>query len=158
MGKMQRQKGAVYERHIANRLREVYPTARRGIGQARSAFEVPDVDGVPFWVECKHRKTVNVMAALTQADKARTALGLHLSRQEKEAMGFDGPPLVVARRNRERDVAAMYLDDLIKLLAEVEFLRREDADLRSEIVRLTKAGFADCPQHGIERARCGCGQ
>jgi hypothetical protein len=129
MGKMQRQKGASYERHIAGRLREVYPNARRGIGQSRSAGEVPDVDGTPWWVELKHRKVVNILAALAQADKDRLESNNLLNAVARR-------PLVIARRDRERDVAAMLLDDLIALLRELEAWRKEGQELRTEIEEL----------------------
>jgi Holliday junction resolvase len=70
MGKMQRDKGHNFEREMANILKEVFPNAKRGIGQARSASEVPDVDGTPFWVECKRGRMPNVRAAIRQAQEA----------------------------------------------------------------------------------------
>lgn|GEM_PF-6024618 len=69
-----RNKGKVFERLIANRLRDVFniPGARRGLTQSGGALE-PDVtadDGAwPFWTECKAMKQVNVQAALRQADR-----------------------------------------------------------------------------------------
>jgi hypothetical protein len=66
-GKSAKIKGASFERLVANYLAAVWSSARRGIGQARAAGEVPDVDGTPFWPEIKHRKVVNVYAALRQA-------------------------------------------------------------------------------------------
>jgi len=68
-GKASKVKGQVFERLITNRFKEVFPGARRGIGQARSAKEVSDVDGTPFWIEAKHRKIVNVQKAFEQACK-----------------------------------------------------------------------------------------
>jgi hypothetical protein len=90
-------------------LRKVYPAARRGIGQARDAGEVSDVDGVPFWVEAKHRKRPNIRAAFAQAVAARGKRTL--------------PVLVITRADRDDDLATMRLDVLVKLLAELEGLR-----------------------------------
>lgn len=70
MGKMQRTKGATFERLIAGMFREIYPEARRGIGQARSASEVPDVDIPGWWPECKHGKAPSWRAAYAQASRA----------------------------------------------------------------------------------------
>ena len=74
-GRTSRRKGAQYERDVAAQLREALPHLadhiRRGIGQARSGSEVPDVDGVPgVWLECKHRKNISAEAALRQAEEA----------------------------------------------------------------------------------------
>jgi hypothetical protein len=44
-GRGARQKGATFEREIANRLKAIYPAGKRGIAQARSSTEVADVDG-----------------------------------------------------------------------------------------------------------------
>lgn len=113
MGKLSRTKGASYERTLAVRLQPLYPKARRGIGQARSAKEVSDVEGTPFWVEAKHKKCPNIWAALQQAKDAT-----------------DGrPTLVIARRNQAApgdgapELAAMYLADFIALLTELEGYR-----------------------------------
>lgn len=76
-GRRSRNKGAAFEREIARRLRVVWPDARRGIGQARSASEVSDVEGTPYWIECKRCKKVNVKAAIKQAYEAREKQALH---------------------------------------------------------------------------------
>jgi hypothetical protein len=110
---MQRTKGAGYERLMANRFKGIYPGARRGIGQARSAKEVPDVEGTPYWVEAKHQKCPNLWAALAQADDARD----------------NRKPLVVARRNGGVEVAVMKLEDMLDLLNEVQILKKANAYL-----------------------------
>lgn len=66
-GAHSRRKGAQGERDIALAMRTVFPGAKRGIGQARSAGEVADVEGTPYWVECKRGKKCNVRAAYAQA-------------------------------------------------------------------------------------------
>lgn len=104
MSKMQRTKGASYERVLAKRFQYIYPGARRGIGQARSAKEVPDVDGTPWWVEAKHQKCPNLWAALSQAEEATD----------------QRVPLVVARRNGGAEVAVMRLEAFLVILAELE--------------------------------------
>lgn len=99
MGRMQRLKGANFERLIANRLKEIWPGAKRGIGQTRCAKEVADVEGTPWWIELKHRILPNLWAALLQA-----------------STDSDGrPPLVIARRNGGPDVVVMLLDDFMRL-------------------------------------------
>ena len=108
MGRLSRTKGAAYERQIATRMREIYPAAKRGLGQARAGHEVDDVEGTPWWVQTKHTKVLNLLAALSQA------------KRDADAAKDSRPPLVIGRRDRERDVACMYLDDLIALLKRVE--------------------------------------
>ena len=71
MGKRERTKGAVFEREVANLMRSIgYADAKRGIGQARSGGEVPDVDGTPWWIEAKHRKAIDVHGAYQQGADA----------------------------------------------------------------------------------------
>lgn len=67
-GRSNKRKGKTFEREIANQFRAVFPNAKRGIGQARSSKEVSDVDGTPFWIECKFRKQVVISSALAQAE------------------------------------------------------------------------------------------
>lgn len=66
MGKTSRDKGAAHERYTAQWMRKLWPSARRGIGQARSACEIPDVEGTPLWVETKHRRAMDVHGAFAQ--------------------------------------------------------------------------------------------
>lgn len=102
MSASQRRKGAQWERTLAKRWRDsgLYPDAWRGAGQSRRGSDVPDVDGTPWWVECKVGARPNVLAALAQAEGAT-----------------DGrPPLVVAKRDREAPVVCMRLDDFEVLL------------------------------------------
>lgn len=62
-----RRKGHAFERWCAIRLRALFPNARRGIGQARSGGEVADLEGTPYWVECKHQTRPNIYKAFEQA-------------------------------------------------------------------------------------------
>lgn len=101
MGAMQRRKGARFERAVARAFAVVFPEAKRGIGQARSAGEVADVQGTPFWPECKRGNSATVDAALAQALAAS-----------------DGRvPVAVVRKDKKRATATMYLDDFLLLLA-----------------------------------------
>lgn len=106
MGAMQRRKGARFEREAANAFAVLFPDAKRGIGQSRWGGEVPDVDGTPFWVECKRSNTTS-SAALKQGTEARAK-----STRPKS------PVLSVGRRNGERAIASMYLEDFLILLAD----------------------------------------
>ena len=99
MGKGSRRKGATFERGVAIALRSVWPAARRGIGQARSGGEVPDVDLTPYWVEAKHRRTVCIRSAYEQAVAAS-----------------DGrPPMTITRENRGPVLVTLGLADFLDL-------------------------------------------
>ena len=97
-GRRCRQRGQKHERTIAKRFNAFLGlSAQRGIGQARSAGEVADVKGVPhFWIECKHRKTISVRAALCQAEFDRSE---------------DLLPVAIYRFDRQKDMVAMYSVD-----------------------------------------------
>ena len=62
-----RRKGHDFERLVVKELRFLYPGARRGL-QSRGE-EVPDVDGTPWWIECKKgtARYVNERRAYKQA-------------------------------------------------------------------------------------------
>ena len=92
MSKSQRDKGANWERLLAKMFCGLgYTSARRGIGQARSAKEVSDVQGTPFWVEAKVGAAPDILAAVRQAQAAT-----------------DGRPvLVVTKRDREGVLVTM---------------------------------------------------
>ncbi len=111
---MQREKGARFEREVANAFRVLFPEARRGIGQARAANEVADVDGTPFWPECKRGAGSTVDAALAQALASKKPM--------------TGPPVAIVRRNGKRATASMYLDDYLFMLAE-HLLRDQHPDV-----------------------------
>lgn len=131
MGAMQRRKGARFEVDVAKAFAVLFPEAKRGIGQARSSSEVPDVQGTPFWPECKRGAGSTVDAALAQAVLARKS-------------GY-GPPVAVVRRNGKRATASMYLEDFLNLLADHLFAgdpaKREEARARIAIaVKVAEGG------------------
>jgi hypothetical protein len=110
MGKKSRDKGASYEREIANLFKTVYPDAKRGIGQARSASEVPDVDGTPFWVECKdHKATLNLAKVYVKATIDRAKSPTIVSQTK--------PIVIVWKRHRGRtDYATMVMSTLFDVV------------------------------------------
>jgi len=100
MSRKERDKGARWERQLANDLHATWNDARRGIGQARSGGDVPDVDGTPFWIEAKHRKRQPALAALQQATDAT-----------------DGrPPVAIIKIDREQPFVAMWLSDWLEIV------------------------------------------
>lgn len=103
-GKRSRDKGSKFERLIANELKVLFENACRGVGQTQKGSTCADVEGTPFWVECKHGKQPNIRAAFKQAIDAR-----------KDA-DDSRPILVVSRKDRGIVMASMELETLIELL------------------------------------------
>ena len=107
MGKMQRDKGARFERWVANALKHLWPESRRGILQTRSSSEVADVEGTPYWIECKHQKRPNIHAAMAQAYEA--SLESMLTTSNFKA------PVVVSKRDGEPPLVTMTFEHWTKL-------------------------------------------
>ena len=96
-----KQKGARFEREIAEHLREKGFEARRGI-QFRGGEDSPDViSNFPLHIEAKHVEKLNLANALEQS---RT-----------DANG--NPYCVIHRKNRGKTYITLELDQLIELLA-----------------------------------------
>ncbi len=95
MSKLSRTKGAAFEREIANALKPIWPNARRGGHDQAGPHGRPDVDGSPYWIECKRYARVlrsTVLGAFQQADAAA------------KRAGDPRPVLVVTRADKERAV------------------------------------------------------
>lgn len=105
-GARSRRKGATWERELASRWRERFRLeTKRGIGQARNASEVSDVEGLPgFWVEAKVGAMPNPRAALSQAIEACGTRPLWC--------------LAVVKDDRREPFVCMTLDDFEDLLGE----------------------------------------
>lgn len=99
-GRRSRTKGKVWERLVANMLKPIFgDSAKRGF-QSRSGRDGCDVEGTPYWLECKHGALVNLRAALKQALEAS-----------------DGRPVVVcAKDDRSAPLAVMRLSDWLDLV------------------------------------------
>ena len=93
-------KGHAFERAVAKIFREIYgEEVRRGY-QTRSGAEAPDVDGTPFWIECKRGKRTNPKAALRQALEAKD----------------ERPPIAICKDDRQDIVVMLLLDDFLDIL------------------------------------------
>ena len=68
LAKGRRAKGQRGEREFAARLAALYPDAHRG-AQSRSGRDGCDVEGTPWWVECKTRHGIAVFRFLEQAER-----------------------------------------------------------------------------------------
>lgn len=113
IGRQNRARGGAYERYVAKQMTHAFPGARRGIGQARSGGDVPDVEGCgPYWIQCKSTRAPNLFAALAQAEDE-----LNMRRLQQHAACPYSVPLAVARRTgRSGDVVAMRLSDFVAVL------------------------------------------
>ena len=106
MGSHSRRKGAKFERTVAHALAVTYPDACRGVGQARADSGLADVEGTPWWVECKCGAAPRIHAAMCQAERDRD----------------DRPPVVISRRNGTNgsdppvDLVTMRLGDWLALI------------------------------------------
>lgn len=100
-GKGARRKGHNFEREIANTLKPIFEKARRGF-QAREGTEFCDVEGTPYWIECKRCKRVSVRAAYDQA--------------VRDSDGRE--PVVISKEDRGMPLVTMHLETFLELLSE----------------------------------------
>ncbi len=98
MGKMSRNKGASFEREIAKVMRAVWPDARRGGGDQAGPMGRPDVDGTPYWIECK--RYANVTRAIVK--------GAHQQAQDAAIRARDSRPVLVVTRSDRRPAVAHF--------------------------------------------------
>jgi len=125
MSKMQRDKGARYERLISKKLSHLYPSAARG-NQKMGAYQ-PDIIIDDYWVECTHGKAPRVGAKIKQANKDLT--GCNEEHKHKEI-------LVIHRKDNGSDYATVRLDHFLVLL--------EDHHVRQSMLR-----YIDTLQHQV---------
>tara|TARA_R110002051_G_scaffold219742_1_gene283719 strand:- start:268 stop:606 length:339 start_codon:yes stop_codon:yes gene_type:complete len=103
MSKKSRDKGARFERTVAQWFCDAGFTARRGASQCRDGSDAPDVVvSLPLWVEVKTRAKVGgvIPSALEQAESAT-----------------DGKtPIAVVKGDRQDPIVAMRWATFIKLI------------------------------------------
>lgn len=101
-------KGIRGERELACILAGLYPNAHRGrqkTGQGHTGgSQAPDIDGTPFWIECKRAKTV--MWRKSYYTAVRESLEANDPR----------PVILIARPDREEWMAHLSLKTLMELL------------------------------------------
>lgn len=113
VGRLSRRKGKTFERLVAADLRAIYGQRVKRGWQTRAGSDAPDVENVPFWLECKHHRRVNIQQALAQAQAAAVIAKSPL------------PPLIVAKDDGGQPVAVMAWVTILELLGELESLRGE---------------------------------
>jgi len=108
VGKFSRDKGARWERDVANIFKEASgggDDIRRSFGQYRKGSDAPDVYHPIFNIECKVGKRINVLKALEQADSYK---------ENKNKYS-----VAVCKLDRKEPFIAMYLKDFLKLVDEL---------------------------------------
>jgi len=102
MSKMQRTKGASFEREVCAELTGVLGSVvRRNLSQTRGgATEGSDITVGKFSIECKRRARISVYDWLDQATRDAQ----------------QNTPVVVARADGRKSFAIMWLDDLLPML------------------------------------------
>jgi len=100
MGKASRAKGVRGELHCRDLMRRVWPKSYRS-GDQWGQGQHCDVEGTPFWIECKHGARINLWAALRQAE------------EDSAAAGDDRPIVLYLRLDRRPPVIVMRANDWI---------------------------------------------
>ncbi len=95
-----RDKGARFERSIANYLTENGFTARRGC-QFKGTPDSPDVicDNFPMQIECKNVQNLNIHKAL-----------------DKALLDAEGPACVIHKKNNSKTLITMELDQFMTFI------------------------------------------
>lgn len=96
-----RAKGAAGERELANRLKELGLTARRGqqFSGANGDADVVCQELSDYHIECKRVQALNIHDAISQAVRD----------------GKDKTPVVIHRKNSKPWLATIFLEDFIRL-------------------------------------------
>lgn len=101
MSKLSRQRGASYEREVANEIFDLLGIRiRRNLKQYQVSEEGDLILG-QYLIECKRRRKIAVHEFMEQADKACEP---------------GQTPIVVMRGDGKRSLAVMHFNDLLKLL------------------------------------------
>ena len=108
MGKMQRTKGASFEREIVKDLvAKGYDDAKRNLEQVREGGG--DINLPGYLLECKRYANIAVYKWLEQAEKAKK----------------DGQiPVVVARGDRKEPIAILYWSDFMGMMDNAEIFTK----------------------------------
>ena len=119
IGKWSRGSGQRHERKIANLMKPLFPDAKRGLQSRGGTAEAPDVTNTPFFIECKHRASPNILAALNQADLAR----YEVTEKGTKQVDFRPPVAITNRKNckyNHGDVVTMRFADWLELVERAE--------------------------------------
>lgn len=101
-GRHSRTKGHSYEREIVNKLKPLFPNAKRHLeSQAVEALKGIDLEHTgALKIQCKRLKNYAPINKL-------------------EEVNVSGIPVLVTKGDRKKDVVCLYLDDFIKILEDI---------------------------------------
>lgn len=113
-GKTSRRKGRDYQARLAKRFRDngtfTNASSTHSAQSRRQGYKPPDIEGTPYWIECKHRKTINVLDSIKQAeDEALNA------KDERPALA-----ILKWHGDRGEPIVAMRLKDFERLVQQKE--------------------------------------
>ena len=107
MGKMSKEKGKRFERHVAGLFRDYGYNAYRTAQYKGNTGDAGDVEGIPhIHIECKHQERMNLYDWMEQ------------SIADAEAEGKDSLPVVIHKANNRPVLVTMRFEDWIRLLNE----------------------------------------
>lgn len=109
LGKMQRDKGARFERLIANLFKDWGYNAFRTAQYEGKSGNAADVEGVPgLHIECKHVEKMHLYEWMAQADR------------DNKASKHPQIPVVIHKANNKPILVSMHIEDFIQLYKEWE--------------------------------------
>ena len=109
MGKMQRDKGARFEREVAGLFKDYGYNSFRTAQYCGKSGDAADVEGVPgIHIECKHCEKMHLYDWIAQAIR------------DSRAEGKDNKPVVIHKANYRDVLVTMRFEDWIDLYREWE--------------------------------------
>ena len=114
MAKKSRDSGIAFERQARDLLKELWPDARRGLGQAYGAQQA-DIEGTPLRWEVKcHAQWPPIEAAIQQ-----------LERDGEKYTDARIQAVMHKRKNKTSWRVTMKFEDFVRLVRELELAQRE---------------------------------
>ena len=109
MGKMQKEKGARFERKVAEFFRDWGYNAFRTAQYEGKSGNCADVEGVPgLHIECKHCEQMRLYEWMAQADR------------DNEASTHKKVPVVIHKANNKPILVSMHIEDFVQIYKEWE--------------------------------------
>lgn len=110
MGKAERNKGLSYEREVANKLKDVFPQAKRHLEFQKEECNGVDLDNTGnLLIQCKRGKKY---APLSKIKEIQPSNGIHC---------------LVTRGDGGKSIVCLYLDDFIEILKDIGVVYEETA-------------------------------
>lgn len=113
-GKTSRRKGRDYQARLAKRFRDngtfTNASSTHSAQSRRQGYKPPDIEGTPYWIECKHQKSPDILGSLKQAE------------QEATTASDQRPAIAIIKHHGERGdpIVVMRLKDFERLVQQKE--------------------------------------